>query len=42
MEPGAAEWSLDVLEGLFGLYFVQPAELKRKKQTLDAKLAEAR
>lgn len=41
VEPGEAEWSLDVLEGLFDFYFVQPATLKVKKAALDQKLATA-
>lgn len=41
VEPGEAEWNLDVLDGLFDFYFVQPAILKAKKSALDAKLAEA-
>src|SRR4030088_3523806 len=30
VEPGEAEWQLDLLEGLFDFYFVGPAESKRK------------
>lgn len=41
VEPGEAEWTLDVLDGLFDFYFVQPAILKAKKAALDAKLASA-
>jgi hypothetical protein len=41
VEPGEAEWNLDVLESLFDFYFVQPAELKRKRVALNAKLKEA-
>lgn len=41
VEPGEAEWLLDLLEGLFDFYFVQPAELKRKREVLDKKLADA-
>ena len=41
VEPGEAEWTLDVLDGLFDFYFVQPAILKRKKAALDTKLASA-
>jgi hypothetical protein len=41
VEPGEAEWSLDVLEGLFDSCFVQPALLARKKQALNKKLADA-
>ena len=39
--PGEAEWNLDVLEGLFDFYFVQPALTKKKRAALDAKLGEA-
>lgn len=41
VEPGEAEWILDVLEGLFDFYFVQPAELQRKKDALNQKLTDA-
>ena len=41
VEPGEAEWLLDVLEGLFDFYFVQPAILRRKKDALNKKLADA-
>lgn len=41
VEEGEAEWLLDILEGLFDFYFVQPAELQRKKDTLNKKLADA-
>ena len=41
VEPGEAEWSLEVLEGLFDFYFVQPAVLQQKRAALDQKLQEA-
>src|SRR6266571_2015589 len=41
VEPGEAEWNLDVLEGLFDFYFVQPAISERKRAALDKKLADA-
>jgi hypothetical protein len=41
VEPGEAEWNLDVLESLFDFYFVQPAQLKRKRDLLNAKLKDA-
>jgi hypothetical protein len=41
VEPGEAEWNLDVLESLFDFYFVQPALVKRKRDALNAKLKEA-
>jgi len=41
VEPGEAEWTLDVLDGLFDFYFVQPALLQGKRNALNAKLASA-
>lgn len=41
VEPGEAEWNLDVLDGLFDFYFVQPAFLKKRREALNAKLAES-
>jgi hypothetical protein len=41
VEPGEAEWCLDVIEGLFDYYFVQPAIMTKKKADLDKKLADA-
>jgi hypothetical protein len=41
VEPGEAEWNLDVLESLFDFYFVQPALIKGKRDALNAKLKEA-
>jgi hypothetical protein len=41
VEPGEAEWGLDVLEDLFDFYFVRPAKLKEKKDALNKKLKEA-
>jgi hypothetical protein len=41
VEPGEAEWLLETIEGLFDFYFVQPAILKKKREALNAKLAEA-
>lgn len=38
VEPGEAEWTLDVLEGLFDFFFVQPAKTVARKAALDAKL----
>lgn len=34
VEPGEAEWNLDILERLFDFYFVQPEILRRKKRNL--------
>jgi Domain of unknown function (DUF4145) len=39
VEPGEAQWCLDVLEMLFDFYFVQPAEIQRRKKALNQKLA---
>lgn len=41
VELGEAEWGLDVLEGLFDFYFIQPAQSKRKREALNKKLEEA-
>lgn len=41
VEPGEADWNLDVLEALFDFYFVQPAVVQKKKDALNKKLAEA-
>lgn len=41
VEPGEAEWNLDVIEGLFDFYFVQPELLKKRRSALNAKLASA-
>lgn len=38
VEPGEAEWNLDVLEGLFDFYFVQPHKLQEKREKLNQKL----
>lgn len=39
VEPGEAEWTLDVLDGLFDFYFVQPAMFQKRRDALNAKLA---
>jgi len=39
VEPGEAEWNLDVLEMLFDFYYVKPAITAKKRAELDAKLA---
>lgn len=39
VDPGDAEWLLDVLELLFDFYYVQPEIAKKKKADLNAKLA---
>jgi hypothetical protein len=41
VEPGEAEWTLDVLDGLFDFFFVQPELLKKRRAALDVKLAAA-
>jgi hypothetical protein len=41
VEPGEAEWNLDVLESLFDHYFVQPALTAKRRAALDAKLKDA-
>jgi hypothetical protein len=41
VEPGEAEWNLDVLDSLFDFYFVQPAISAARKAAVNAKLKEA-
>ena len=41
VEPGEAEWNLDVLEALFDFFFVGPAKVKAKKEALNKKLDDA-
>ncbi|MBP9019446.1 MAG: DUF4145 domain-containing protein [Bacteroidales bacterium] len=41
VEPGEAEWNLDVLEMLFDYLFVRPEIVKKKKLALNAKLSDA-
>ena len=41
VEPGEAEWLLDVLESLFDFAFVQPRRLAERQKQLNAKLANA-
>lgn len=41
VEEHEAEWNLDVLEGLFDFYYVQPARNAARKVALNAKLAAA-
>lgn len=41
VEPGEAEWNLDVVEGLFDFYFVQSAKMKVKRDALNKKLSDA-
>jgi len=41
VEAGEAESNLDVLDGLFDHYYVQPERLKQKKAAINQKLADA-
>lgn len=41
VEPGEAEWNLDVLESMFDFYYVEPARIQSRKAALNAKLASA-
>ena len=40
VEPGEAEWCLEVIELLFDFFFVRPAEVQRRKEALNVKLDE--
>lgn len=40
VEPGEAEWSIDVLRELFEFYFVRPKNIKKRRQKLNEKLEE--
>jgi Domain of unknown function (DUF4145) len=39
VEPGEAEWLLEVNESLFDFAFVQPKRLEERKKNLNAKLS---
>ena len=41
VEPGEAEWLLDLLEGLFDHYFVKPARADERRAAVNAKLEAA-
>ena len=41
VEPGEAEWCLDILEEMFDHYYVKPAQAAARKAALNAKLASA-
>lgn len=41
VEPGEAEWTLDVLESLFDFYYVQPEELRAKQAKLEQQLKDS-
>ncbi len=40
VEPGEAEWTLEVLEMLFDFYFVQPERTRLKREALNKKLGD--
>jgi uncharacterized protein DUF4145 len=40
VEPGEAEWNLDVIESLFDFCFVAPARTKARKDALNKKLSD--
>jgi len=39
VEPGEAEWLLDLLQSLYDLYFVEPARMQRKQDALEESIA---
>lgn len=39
VEPGEAEWLIEVLDGLFDFYFVAPARNAKRRELLNEKLA---
>ena len=41
VEPGEADWNLEVIEALLDFYFVQPAKLATKRASLNQKLVDA-
>ena len=41
VEPGEAEWNLDVLDLLFDFYYVGPARADAKREALNTKLIAA-
>ena len=41
VEPGEAEWNLDVLDDLFDFYYVKPKNSKVRREDFNKKLAEA-
>ena len=41
VEPGEAEWNLDILEQLFDFYLVQPEISRKKRENLNKKLKDA-
>jgi hypothetical protein len=40
VEPGEAQWNLDVLDSLFDFYFVAPSKTQARKAALNIKLVE--
>jgi hypothetical protein len=42
VEPEEAEWLLETLESAFDFYYVQPAEIQRKRDAINAKLKDAK
>jgi hypothetical protein len=40
VEPMEAEWCLDTIEILFDFYFVRPADIEKRRQAVNEKLAE--
>jgi len=41
VEPGEADWNLDVLEALFDFYYIKPKLEQRKREEFDKKIQEA-
>lgn len=41
VEPGEAEWNLEILEDLFDFYYVKPVEAQKKREAMNKKLQEA-
>jgi hypothetical protein len=41
VEPGEAEWNLDVLDALFDFFYVQPEKRSARRAALDEKLKQA-
>lgn len=41
VEPGEADWNLDVIESLFDYYFIQPHELELKRKAINKKMKDA-
>ena len=41
VEPGEAEWAIDVVDGLFDLYFVAPARDAERRRAFDQRIEEA-